>query len=212
MHPPREKLMGLYDRHVLPRLMHTAMSTGLLADYRRRTAAHAQGVVLELGFGSGLNLPFYDSSRISRLYALEPSDSLFALATGRIDRTPLSIEVLRTGAEHIPLADASIDTVLCTWTLCSIAAVQQALLEVCRVLRPDGRFVFVEHGLSPEPRVAHWQRRITPVWRRCAGGCHLDRKADDLIGAAGLRVVGLSTSYVGPVKTLGFMSEGCATR
>lgn len=202
--------MGLYDRHVLPKLMHLAMSLPQLHAYRQRTVGQAREVVLELGFGSGLNLPFYDAARVTRLVALEPAENLLTLAKGRISRAPFPVEVVQTGAERIPLADASVDTVLCTWTLCSIPAVEQALAEVRRVLKPDGRLLFVEHGLSPEPRVAHWQRRITPLWRHCAGGCHLDRKTDALVSAAGLRLANLRTGYMGPLKTLGYMYEGCA--
>lgn len=118
---------------------------------------------------------------------------------------------MQTGAERILLADASVDTVLCTWTLCSIPFVEQALAEVRRVLKPEGQFLFVEHGLSPERRIAHWQRRIAPLWKHCAGGCHVDRKTDALVSTAGLHLVSLRTGYMGPLKTLGYMYEGCAT-
>ena len=204
--------MSFYDDRLLPRLVHTAMRLPGLDAYRQRAARAAHGVVLELGFGSGLNLPFYDAAQVTRLHALEPSEALLALAKDRIARAGFPVDVLRTGAERIALADDSVDTVLCTWTLCSIPDVRRALAETRRVLRPGGRFVFVEHGLSPDERVGRWQRRLTPLWRRCAGGCHLDRKTDALVQAAGLGIEGLRTGYMGPVKVLGYLYEGSATR
>lgn len=202
--------MGLYDRYLLPRLTHVAMRSGLLQDYRRRTAPRAYGVVLELGFGSGLNLPFYDPARVQRLYALEPQEVMLKLARRRIARAPFPVEVLQTGAEHVPLPDQSVDTVLSTWTLCTIPSVEQALREARRLLRPTGQLLFAEHGLSPEPRVAGWQHRLTPLWRRCAGGCHLNRKADDLLRDAGFRLDEVETGYMGPLKIATYMYQGRA--
>lgn len=204
--------MGLYGRHLLPPLTHLAMRSRLLQDYRRRTASRAQGVVLELGFGSGLNLPFYDPARVVRLYALEPEEGMLKLALRNIARAPFPVEVLRTGAEQVPLPDESVDTVLSTWTLCTIPEVGQALREAHRVLKPAGQFLFTEHGLSPEPRVARWQDRLTPLWRRCAGGCHLNRKADDLLRAAGFCLAGVERNYMGPLKIATYMYEGRARR
>lgn len=202
--------MDLYGRYLLPRLTHVAMSTRLLREFRRRAAAQARGVVLELGFGSGLNLPFYDPARVERLIALEPEPRLLRIARPRIVAAPFPVQVLTAGAEAIPLSDASVDTVLCTWTLCSIPLVEQALAEARRVLRPDGCFVFAEHGLSPEPRVAMLQRRLAPLWSRCAGGCRLDRSADRLLAAAGFKLDTLATRSLGRPKVLTWMLEGAA--
>lgn len=202
--------MGLYNRYVLPHLMHLAMRTHLLEAYRQRLASQAQGVVLELGFGSGLNLPFYDVEKVRQFYALEPEEGMLELARAPIAKAAFPVEVLQAGAERIPLPDQSIDTVLCTWTLCTIPNIEQALLEARRVLKPGGQFLFTEHGLSPESRVARWQHRMTPLWTRCAGGCHLNREADILLQIAGFEVVSLVKGYLGPLKLMTFMSEGRA--
>lgn len=202
--------MNVYRRLVLPRLTDLAMGLPVLAEHRRRTVALARGTVLELGFGSGLNLPLYDPSQVTRLYALEPEAGMIALARKRLARVPFPVEVLQAGAERIPLPDASVDTVLTTWTLCTVPLVEQALLEARRVSRPGGRFVFVEHGLAPDAGVAAWQRRLTPVWRRCAGGCRLDRRADALLQAAGFRIEALSTGYARGPRVLTYMYRGIA--
>lgn len=202
--------MGFYNRHLLPRLMHLAMRTHLLDAHRQRLAAQAQGIVLELGFGSGLNLPFYDPDKIHRLYALEPEEGMLQLARARIANSPFAVDVLQAGAERIPLPDRSVDSVLCTWTLCTIPHVEQALAEARRVLKPGGQFLFTEHGLSPESRVARWQHRMTPLWKRCAGGCHLNREADRLLQDAGFEIISVSKEYLGPLKMMTFMYEGRA--
>jgi ubiquinone/menaquinone biosynthesis C-methylase UbiE len=202
--------VGFYDRYLLPRLTHLTMRSALLEDYRRRTASQAYGVVLELGFGSGLNLPFYQPARVQRLYALEPHEGMLTLARPRIAQAPFPVEVLQTGAEHIPLPDQSVDTALSTWTLCTIPLVEQAVREARRVLKPDGQFLFAEHGLSPEAPVARWQHRLTPAWRRCAGGCHLNRKADELLHDAGFQLQGVEAGYLGPLKIATYMYQGRA--
>ncbi len=202
--------MSLYTHYLLPCLTHLVMRSRVLADYRRRTVAQARGVVLELGFGSGLNLPFYDPQRVSLVYALEPEPGMIRLARKRIARTSVPVEVLQCGAGRIPLPDATVDTVLSTWTLCTIPDVERALLEVRRVLTGDGVFLFTEHGRSPERNVAHWQDRLTPVWRRLAGGCHLNRKHDALLETAGFELVRLETGYLGMLKPMTYMYEGSA--
>jgi ubiquinone/menaquinone biosynthesis C-methylase UbiE len=204
--------MELYGRHILPPLTHWAMRSPLLHTYRQRAASQASGLVLEIGFGSGLNLPFYDPARVARLYALEPQESMLKLARKAIARAPFPVQVLKAGAEQIPLPDQSMDTVLSTWTLCTIPAVEEALYEIRRVLKPSGQFLFAEHGLSPEPQVAGWQHRLTPLWRRCAGGCHLNRKHDELLHRAGFRFTGEENGYAGPVKIATYMYQGRAQR
>lgn len=203
---------GLYDRHVLPSLTHWAMRASLLQKYRRRVASQASGLVLEIGFGSGLNLPFYDPARVTRLYALEPQEGMLKLAGKAIARASFPVEVLHAGAEQIPLPDQSVDTVLSTWTLCTIPPLDKALGEIRRVLTPSGQFLFAEHGLSSEPRVARWQHRLTPMWRRCAGGCHLNRKHDDLLHAAGFYLASAESGYAGPLKIATYMYQGRAQR
>ena len=203
-------LGNLYNRYVLPHLINVSMGAGILRDYRMRTASQAKGRVLELGFGSGMNLPFYRADLVERLYALEPDASLLKLARERIARAEFPVEVLEAGAERIPLADDSVDTVVSTWTLCSIPDIEAALAEARRVLTPEGRFVFVEHGLSPEKRVALWQHRLTPCWKHCAGGCHLDRQADALLQRAGFHIESLDNEYLGRPKMFTYMYEGYA--
>lgn len=202
--------MGFYNRLVLPRLTHLAMRSHLLDEHRQNLALQAQGVVLELGFGSGLNIPFYSPDRVTKLHALEPDAGMLELAQERIAKAPFPVEVLQTGAEHIPLPDKSLDTVLSTWTLCTITDVKQALVEARRVLKPEGQFLFTEHGLSPEPSVARWQNRLTPVWRRCAGGCHLNREADVLLQNADFEIANVNKVYLGPLKTMTYMYVGRA--
>lgn len=202
--------MSFYDRHLLPHLMNMTMGAGILDEHRQRAASAAKGQVLELGFGSGANLPFYDPGRVSRLYALEPDAAMLRLARKRIAAAAFPVEVLQMGAEKISMPDDSMDTVLSTWTLCTIPDVEAALAEARRVLKPGGQFVFVEHGLAPEARVARWQHRLTPYWRRCAGGCHLDRQADVLLRNAGFVLSNLDTGYLGRPKTMTYLYEGQA--
>jgi ubiquinone/menaquinone biosynthesis C-methylase UbiE len=187
--------MSLYSRYVLPWLTHLAMSNKALAEERVRWIPLASGVVLEIGMGAGLNLPFYRST-VQRLYALEPSAPLRRMAAARARRARMPVKFLAASAEAIPLPDASMDVVATTWTLCTIGDTGQALREVRRVLRPEGRVIFVEHGLSPQPQVARWQNRLTPVWRRIAGGCHLNRPIDRMLVEDGFAIEGLERGYV----------------
>ena len=181
-----------------------------LVPYRRRAVALAEGRVLELGVGAGMNLPHY-GRRAVQVIGLDPSSRLLEMAEqARRDRE--GAQLIRSSAEGIPLEDQSIDTVVTTWTLCSIPDVARALIEVRRILKPSGQIVFVEHGLSPEPRVRRWQDRLTPVWRRLAGGCHLNRPIERLIEDAGFRVEQLETGYMPGLKPMTFMYEGRARR
>ena len=145
----------------------------------------ARGKVLEVGIGTGLNLPHYDPSRVEKIWGLDPDTELQPLARRRIGEHGLEVELLGLSGEEIPMDDDSFDSVVVTFTLCTIPDVAQALLEMRRVLKPDGRLLFCEHGLAPEARVAGWQRRLTPGWKRLAGGCHLDRDMPALLDAAG---------------------------
>jgi ubiquinone/menaquinone biosynthesis C-methylase UbiE len=163
--------------------------------YRRKVIPPAAGEVLEIGAGSGLNLPFY-GSQVQRLHALEPSQALLRMASRKLPGAPFEVELLRGSAEEIPLADRSIDTVVTTWTLCSIPDVAKALREARRVLKPGGSLLFVEHGHAPDASVAAWQRRIEPLWKPLAGGCHLTRRIDRLIREAGFEIVELENEYL----------------
>ena len=187
--------MGFYGRRLLPRLIDLAMRNKEVKRYRRKLIPGAAGEVLEIGAGSGLNLPFY-GSQVRRLHALEPSEALLRMASRKLPGVHFPVELLRGSAEEIPLADRSVDTVVTTWTLCSIPDVAKALREARRVLRPGGSLLFVEHGHAPDASVAAWQRRIEPLWKPLAGGCHLTRRIDQLIRDAGFSINELENEYL----------------
>jgi len=179
------------------------------ASYRRRLLSAAEGRVLEIGVGSGLNLPFY-ADTTTQLIGLDPVPRLLAMAHAAKDGARFTVELLEGSAEAIPLEPQSVDTVVTTWTLCSIPDVVRALEEVRRVLKPSGRLLFVEHGLSPDASVRRWQDRLTPLWKRVGGGCHLNRPIPELIEASGLHVERVETGYMKGPKPMTFMYEGCA--
>jgi ubiquinone/menaquinone biosynthesis C-methylase UbiE len=201
--------MGIYDQYVLPRLIDLAMQNAVLTAERAKLVPLAVGTVLEVGLGSGHNLPFY-SPQIERLYGLDPSVALLQMARQRVTRASFPTVALRGSGEQLPLADARCDTVVSTWTLCSIPQPLQALCEMRRVLKPGGQLLFIEHGRSPEDRVYGWQHWLTPLWRRLSGGCHLDRAIDALILAAGFRMLQFETGYVKGPRLLAFLYKGVA--
>ncbi len=184
------------------------MRNRLLKTYRERIVPLAQGRVLEIGIGSGMNLPFY-TDRATEMLGLEPHPKLVDMASQKWHRDRMRL--IEGSAESIPLASASIDTVVTTWTLCSIPDVARALSEVRRVLSPSGQLLLVEHGLAPDERVRKWQHRLTPLWRRLAGGCHLDRPIPELVESAGFRMTRLETGYMQGPKPMTFMYEGIAS-
>jgi ubiquinone/menaquinone biosynthesis C-methylase UbiE len=182
------------------------------AQLRAAWIPHARGEVLEVGIGSGLNLPFY-SADVHHVHGVEPSIELQRMARKKAAAEPFQVEFLSQSAEErLPLPDASIDTVVITWTLCSIADPFKALQQINRVLKVDGHLIFVEHGHSPDAHVAAWQERITPVWKRATGGCHLNRRIDDLLRAAGFRIAALKTCYLPGPRPMTYTYQGFATR
>lgn len=187
--------MGFYDRHILPRLIGAACAQPDFDRQRRRVVPQAEGVVLELGFGTGLNLPYYDPAKVKRLYALEPSEGMLARARHAAVGSAVPVEVLPEPAERLSLPDGSVDTVVTTYCLCTIPDVRSALTGVRRALKPGGRLLFCEHGLSPDPKVQRWQRGIEPFWKPIAGGCHLTRDIRGLIGSSGFRIEQADTGY-----------------
>ncbi|HET6467601.1 MAG TPA: class I SAM-dependent methyltransferase [Geminicoccaceae bacterium] len=187
--------MGLYRERVLPWLIHGAMRQEQLAPLRQRVVQGATGRVLEVGIGSGLNLPLYGRD-VELVYGVDPSEALLEMARRRAGWMSFKVTLLVQSAEHLPLADRSFDTVVSSWALCSIPDVAAALAEIRRVLKPGGRLLFVEHGAAPEPAVRRWQDRLTPLWRPLAGGCHLNRPIDRLIAGAGLALADLETGYL----------------
>jgi ubiquinone/menaquinone biosynthesis C-methylase UbiE len=201
--------MGLYHDRVLPCLIHLTMRQQNLVPYRQRVISAAEGRILEVGVGSGLNLPFY-SEKADHVFALDPSPRLLDRARKEAGRARCPVDLLEGSAEAIPLQDHSVDTVVTTWTLCTIPAVSAALGEMRRVLKPAGRLLFVEHGLAPEDSVRRWQDRLTPLWKRIGGGCHLNRSITGLIEAADFRIDRLETGYMKGPKPMTFMYEGRA--
>lgn len=203
--------MGLYRQVILPRLINLTMQSAAVRGERARLVPLASGRVLEVGVGSGLNLPFFGSA-VERLYGIDPSLELWRLGAGRVERAPFPIEFVRASASSIPVADETFDSVVCTYTLCSVPDPAAAVAEMRRVLRPRGRLIFIEHGASPEPRVRAWQDRLTPLWSRLAAGCHLNRKMDDLLLAAGFAIARLETGYTEAPKLFGYLFRGVAER
>jgi len=202
--------VNFYDRWVLPWLTDLCMRNKEARRYRELMIPLASGRVLEVGFGSGLNLPFY-SAGVRHLFALEPSPELRKMAGRRINGTRFTVEFLDRSAEEIPLDRASVDTVVTTWTLCTIPDAARALGEMKRVLKPGGMLLFVEHGLAPEPGVQAWQHRLNPLWNRIGGGCNLDRQIADLIVQSGFRFGELKTEYVKGLKPMSFTYSGWAS-
>ncbi len=201
--------MGFYTDIILPRLCDLAMRNKQLVPFRTRVIATAEGRVLEIGVGSGMNLPFYRSP-VREILALEPSPPLVAMAR-RASRGPrMPVSFLAASAEAIPLDEHCIDTVVTTWTLCSIPQAATALTEMRRVLRPGGKLLFVEHGMAPDEGVRRWQDRLTPAWRYISGGCHLNRPIRSMIEAAGFRIDHIETGNIPGPKPMTFMYEGSA--
>jgi ubiquinone/menaquinone biosynthesis C-methylase UbiE len=203
--------MRFYERHILPRLIHFGMRQRQLAPLREQLVAGARGRVLELGIGSGLNLPFYPRE-LDLLLGVDPSPELLRMAKRHSAWVHFPVELSEGRAEDIPLEDRAVDHVVMSWTLCSVADPPRALAEIRRVLRPGGSLLFVEHGRAPEPRVQRWQDRLTPAWRRLAGGCHLNRPIARLIEDSGLRLADLQTGHLvsGP-RFATFHYRGTAT-
>jgi len=201
--------MGAYARWVLPNLISCACGAPGLAAQRRRLVPQAEGVVLELGLGSGLNLPYYDPARVTRVYGLEPEAGMLIKARRHAADAPVPVEVLAETAEALSLPDASVDTVLVTFSLCTIPDVAAALTGARRVLRPGGRFLFCEHGAAPDPKVRRLQARLDPLWGRVFGGCRLTRDIPALIRDAGFNVTRLDADYLpGAPRFAGYLYRG----
>jgi ubiquinone/menaquinone biosynthesis C-methylase UbiE len=201
--------MGFYEKWILPRLTDLAMRNKEATRFRARVVPAARGTVLEIGIGSGLNLPFYGEGVI-RVYGLDPSEELLDMARKIAARAPFPVELLMQSGEEIPLGDDTVDTVVSTWTLCTIPDPIKALKEMKRVLKPSGMFIFAEHGLAPEASVRAWQERLNPLWRKVTGGCNLNRKMDDLIRAAGFSLVELDTEYARGLRPMSYIYSGRA--
>ncbi len=204
--------MGLYARYVLPTVVHLACSSSSNMRQRTKLVPLARGRVLEVGIGSGLNLPFYDADRVSGVWGLDPSEELTARAREAAEQAPFDVEFVTAGSEQIPLDTASFDTVVVTYTLCTIPDAVAALREMARVLKPGGRLLFCEHGVAPDAGVRRWQDRLDPIWSRLGGGCRLNRDIPDLIRQGGFEVTGLETMYIPGWRPASFNYWGAAER
>jgi ubiquinone/menaquinone biosynthesis C-methylase UbiE len=205
--------MGFYSRHILPRLLDIAMGAKPITYQRKKVVPRAEGRVLEIGFGAGHNLPYYDPGKVERIWALEPAAEMRARAGERAAASPIPLEFLGLPSEKIPLDKESADTVLITYTLCTIPDVMAALGEMRRVLKPSGRMIFCEHGEAPDENVRRWQRFITPAWKRIGGGCHVGRPIPKLIRDAGFKVEDMETMYLpGTPRFAGFNYWGSASK
>jgi ubiquinone/menaquinone biosynthesis C-methylase UbiE len=203
--------VGLYQRYLLPRLVQCACGSRVVDRQRQKVVPQAQGEVLEIGFGSGLNLPHYRCEQVTKLWALEPSAEMRTLAAARVAASGLDLHWLDLPGEYLPLPDHSVDCVVMTFTLCTIPDAAAALAQIRRVLRPDGRLLFCEHGAAPDADVRRWQDRLDVLWGRFAGGCHLNREMEALIGSAGFRFDDLQSRYLPKTpRFAGYNTWGCA--
>ena len=188
--------MSLYDKYVLPKFLNCACGSNPVSRQRQKVVPLVEGKVLEVGVGSGLNLPFYDKSKIDELWGLDPSEELSDMARKVADRENIVLNFISSGAEEIPLPDSYFDSVLITYTMCTIPEVARANKEIKRVLKRGGKLIFCEHGEAPDENIRKWQKRINPFWGKLAGGCNINRKIPSLIQNAGFEIVELEEMYL----------------
>lgn len=202
--------MGLYDRYILPPLINLACSSKPNMKQREKVVPLAEGEVLEIGVGSGLNFPFYDTDKVRKVWGLEPSEGMRLLARKKLAGSELNVELIDLPGEEIPLDTNSVDTVVVTYTLCTIPDAQRALRGMRRVLRPGGHLLFCEHGAAPDDGVRRWQERLNPIWSRFSGGCNMNRDIPGLLESSGFRVVVDERMYIPGVKALSYNYWGSA--
>ena len=204
--------MGLYDRYVVPRLVTCACGTKPVIKQRQKVVPKAMGTVLEFGIGAGHNLPHYDSSRIDRVIGVDPCTTSWELASERAANLDFDVEFIQGSALNVPIEDASVDSVLITFTLCTVPDPMAALREAKRTLKPGGKVYFCEHGLAPDERVAKWQNRVNPIWKKVFGGCHINRDTAGLLTEAGFKLDELEQMYLPGTPTIaGFNTWGEAS-
>ena len=205
--------MSFYENRILPHIIDKACSMGQVMKLRSQIVPKAKGRVLEVGMGSGINLQFYNRDQVDMVYGLEPSEGMRRKAVRNLSRSPVRVEWLDLPGERIPLQDNSVDTVLLTFTLCTIPDWHTALQQMKRVLKPGGDLLFLEHGEAPQDPTRKWQHRITPGWRKVAGGCHLNRQIAELIEHAGFEIQELENLYMpNAPKIAGYIYKGRATK
>ncbi len=203
--------MGLYSKYVLPRVVHFVCGQKPTMRQRQKVVPLARGRVLEIGIGSGLNLAFYDATKVTKVWGLDPSPEMTQIAQKAARSTPIEVEFLGSPSDEIPLEDNSVDTVLFTYTLCTIPDATPALRQMARVLRPGGELIFCEHGAAPDASVRRWQDRVNPIWKQFSGGCHLNRPIPTLIEASGFRIKDMDTMYLPGWRPATFNYWGTAT-
>lgn len=202
--------MELYDKYILPKLTHWVCSQNDITHAREKIVPLAKGRILEVGIGSGLNLPFYDQTKVDRVWGLDPSLQLKKIAKKKAIQMPFDVDFIGLTGEDIPLEKKSMDTVLVTYTLCSIPNVLKALNEMKRVLKPGGELIFCEHGRAPDYNINKWQDIINPAWTKISGGCNLNRPISNLIEESGFKIVNLDSKYNSPLKLVSFNYRGVA--
>lgn len=186
----------LYEKYLLPKMLDCCCSTKPINYQRNKVVPHARGKILEIGIGSGINIPFYEKSQIEKLYGLDPSEELNHMALKVANKHNLDVEFLLSGAEEIPLPSNSIDTILITYTLCTIPDLNSSMNEMKRVLKDDGNFLFCEHGIAPDQNIVRWQNRINPVWGKFFGGCSINRDIPNIIQSSGFKLTKLNQMYL----------------
>lgn len=202
--------MNVYDRYLLPRLTNLACGSKPTRRQREKIVHRAYGDVLEIGFGGGLNLPYYDRDKVRKVFGLEPSEGMRASARPRIEASSIDVEMIDLPGEEIPLDDNSVDSVLITYTLCTIPDAVAALRGVRRVLKPKGHLFFCEHGRAPDQSVYRWQQRLNPGWRRIAGGCNMDRDIPELLQEGGFTIEDDNRLYIPGPRILSYNYWGAA--
>lgn len=202
--------MNIYEKYILPRIINFTCGLKPMMKQREKVVPLAEGRVLEIGIGSGLNLPFYTAGKVEHVWGLDPSRATWALAQDRLGKLNFDVEFLEASAEDIPLDSGSADTVLITYTLCTIPGVLSALREARRILKSDGSLLFCEHGLAPDESVQRWQNRLNPIWKKIGGGCNLNRPIPRLIEQAGFRIRSMDTMYIPGWKPASFNYWGVA--
>jgi len=202
--------MAFYQKLILPKMTHLVCGASALRRQREKLIPRAYGNVLEIGSGSGLNLPYYDRGKVTRIWGLDPSSEMLAMAGQKAAEIRIAVEFLTAPCEHIPLEDNCVDTIVTTYTLCSIGDPLQAFREMKRVLRPDGRLLFCEHGLPRDPGLRLLQQFLDPIWKRAAGGCRLNRDIPSLINRGGFQIMELRTGYISSFRLASFNYLGMA--
>jgi ubiquinone/menaquinone biosynthesis C-methylase UbiE len=188
--------MSLYDKYVLPKFLNCACGSKPVEYQRKKVVPNAEGIVLEVGIGSGLNLPFYDNSKVTQIWGLDPSEELSSMAKETAKNLDIDVKFISSGAEDIPLPDNYFDTALVTYTMCTIPEVIRANIEIKRVLKNTGKLIFCEHGKAPDLNIAKWQSRVDPIWGKLAGGCHLNRDIPSLLEDSGYKIIELDQMYL----------------